>query len=217
MSLQNIIDSAVTIQMDRRKISGHTISRSGLIKISSVASNIPWMFKVEMNQGLRYSESRAILEELDRIDRIQLSTINIGKTNPGLAYITSYMGEATQTQLDKITFDSYDGLTVTLNGSLSGIQASRIVYKKGDFIQLTDSKYPYVVTADVVRGAAGNFVVPINRPFITQTGYNPAGKIIKAGVDVTWQVVMTQRPSFTITPWNRVVFNGQFEAMEVIS
>lgn len=217
MSLQTIIDNAMSITIDRRKVSGYTVSRSGQIKISSIASNVPWQMTVEMHSGLKYSTNRAVLEELDRIDRTIISTINIGSSNPELAYVTSYQGDLNTSQLSSITIDTANVLTVTMNVSAVSTSSTNFVLRKGDYFKPTGAyKYPYTVTADVTRGVSSTVSVPINRPFIDQSGYTEAGAGIVVGKDVTWNMVIVSKPSYTIVPHDRIAWSGAFEIVEVI-
>lgn len=217
MSLQTIIDNAMSISIDRRKVSGYTVSRSGQIKISSIASNVPWQMIVEMHSGLKYSTNRAVLEELDRIDRTITSTINIGNTNPNIAYVTAYQGSLTNNQIGNITVSNANVLTLTMDVSNVTAAPTAYVFKKGDYIQLNNGyKYPYTVTSDVQRGSSSTISVPINRPFIAQSGYTTAGAGIVVGKNVTWNMVIINKPSYTVVPYDRIAWNGAFELVEVI-
>jgi hypothetical protein len=218
MSIQTVIDSAININIDRRKLAGQTMSRSGHVKISSVASSIPWVFIVDMHNATKYSTNRSLFEEIDRMDRIFLETINIGSTNPGLAYITQYQGDFTPAQLNQTSVASASGLELVLDvSSVTGEASTDYVVKKGDYVQLDGAyKYPYTVTADVQRGIASTVTIPLSRPFIEQSGYTVAGADLVVGVDCTWNVVMSKKPSYNIVPHDRGVFSGSFELVEVI-
>jgi len=218
MSIQTIIDNAVTITFDRRKVVGQTVSRSGIVKIGSIASKIPWVMSIEMHPGLKYSTNRSLTEEIDRLDRVFTETVDIGSTNPALSYITRYMGDFTPTQIGQMTVSSAGSLTITFDmSSVVGDVPSDVVFKKGDFVSLAGGyKYPYTVTSDVVRGSAGTINVPINRPFIDQQGFTEAGAVPVVGSDVTWELVMSKKPSYAVVPYDRLEFNGVFELVEVI-
>ena len=218
MSLQAVIDRANTIKVARNKMSGQTISRSGRIKTSSVATAVPFQFTVTMANGLRYSTNRELVEEIDRLGRIFTETVDIGNTNPGLAYITEYLGSLSSVQLGQITVDSADALAIELDVSaVTGTSAATIMFRKGDFIQLdTGYKYPYTITSDVLRGSGSTVTVPINRPFIEQDSYTVSDKGILVGTDVTFTVIMTQKPDYRIVPHDLLEFTGNFELVEVI-
>jgi hypothetical protein len=218
MSLQAVINNAVTIQVDRRKIAGQTISRSGLVKISSVASNVPWQITVDMSQGLKFSRNRALVEEIDRLDRTAIEVVDIGGSNPGLAYITRYQGALNSTQISQMRVASGANLTLTLNvANVTGTSGTTVIFEPGDYVQLAGNyKYPYTVTSRVLRGASSTVEVPINRPFIDQPGYTEVGASVIVGNDVTWQVVMSKKPGWRVAPGDLLQFTEAFELVEVI-
>lgn len=217
MSIQTIIDNAVSIEFIRRKLAGQTVSRSGQVKIASVANNVPWQFIVEPRPGMRWSESRELIEEIDKLDRVFIEVVDIGNTNPGLEYITSYQGELSGTNLSSITVSSAANLTITLDVSNVGVSGTTVCFEPGDLIQLSGNyKYPYTVTSQVLRGSGSTIDVPINRPFIDQDGYTEVGANIIVGKFVTWQVVMTKKPSYRVIPGGFLEWTGPFELVEVI-
>lgn len=216
MSLQTIIDNAVSIEFIRRKLAGQSVSRSGQVKIASVANNVPWQMIVEPRPGMRYADYRDLVEEIDRLDRVFLEVVDIGNSNPGLAYITEYQGTLTGTELSTITVASASALTITLN--VSGFTGgTKVVFEPGDLIQLGGNyKYPYTVTSRVLRGSGSTVQVPINRPFIDQAGYTEVGASILVGKNVTWQMVMTKKPSYRVIPGGFLEWSDNFELVEVI-
>jgi hypothetical protein len=216
MSLQTIIDNAVSIEFVRRKLAGQSLSRSGLIKIASVANNMPWQFIVEPRPGMKYADYRDLTEEIDRLDRIFIEVVDIGNTNPRLNYITSYQGTLSNAEISTITVSSASALTLTLNvSSITG--SSKVVFEPGDFVQLAGNyKYPYTVTSRVLRGSGSTVAVPINRPFIDQAGYTEVGAGIIVGSNVTWQMVMTKKPSYRVIPGGFLEWSDVFELAEVI-
>lgn len=217
MSLQTIIDNSVAITIDRRKVSGYTVSRSGRIKVSSIASNVPWQITVEMHAGMIYSDNRNMLEELDRVDRVIPTTINIGNTNPGLAYITNYQGGLSASQIGSITVSTANVLTVTLDVSNVSAGTGTLVFKKGDYFKLSGNyKYPYTVTSDVQRGSGSTVSVPINRPFIQQANITTAGSGIVVGTNVTWNMIVISKPSYSVIPYDRIAWDSAFELVEMI-
>lgn len=217
MSIQTIIDNAVSIEFIRRKLAGQTVSRSGQVKIASVASNVPWQMIIEPRPGMKYADYRDLTEEIDRLDRVFIEVVDIGNTNPGLEYITSYQGELTGTQLNSITVTSANALTITLDVSSVSTSGTTVCFEPGDFIQLAGNyKYPYTVTSRVLRGSGSTIDVPINRPFIDQSGYTEVGAGIIVGKFVTWQVVMTKKPSYRVIPGGFLEWSDVFELVEVI-
>jgi len=91
------------------------------------------------------------------------------------------------------------------------------VFRKGDYWMPTGAyKYPYTVTADVTRGSGSTITVPINRPFIDQAGYTEVGAGIKVGKDVTWNMLIVSKPSYSVIPHDRISWDSAFELAEVI-
>ncbi len=218
MSLQTIIDNAVSIEFIRRKLAGQTISRSGQVKIASVASNVPWQMIVEPRPGMIWEDYRDTLEEIDRLDRVFIEVIDIGSSNPNLSYITEYQGGLSTAQINQVKVSSGANLTLTLNmANVTGTTGTTVCFEPGDFVQLSGNyKYPYTVTSRVLRGTGSTIAVPINRPFIDQAGYTEANAGIVVGKDVTWQMVMTKKPSYKVIPGRYIEWSHNFELVEVI-
>ena len=217
MSLQTIVDNCVSITIERRKVTGYTVSRSGQVKVSSIASNVPWQMIIDMHAGMQYSTNRAMIEELDKIDRVQTTTINIGVTNPNISYLTDYQGDLNSSQINTITIQSANVLNVVMNVSSVSGSATNYVFRKGDYWMPTGAyKYPYTVTADVQRGSGSTITVPINRPFIDQAGYTEVGAGIKVGKNVTWNMLLIKKPSYSVIPYDRIAWDGAFELVEMI-
>ena len=219
MSLQNIINNATQVVVGRTKVTSSTVSRSGRYLTGQLASNQPFNFVVSYQPMATYADVRGVLEDIDRLDAIYTSEIEIGSSNPGLSWITEYQGDLSQSQLDQITISgtpSAGVMDISL-ASVTGGGSTDYVLRKGDFIQ-PDSGYlyPYTVTQDVLFGTGGTVSVPIHRPFITQDSYAPSGKGILVGNDVTWRVKMLSKPTYVLLPSRYVEFTGDFTLVEVI-
>jgi len=211
MSLQTIIDNATFISFDQKKIAGQSMSRSGRLLTSEFATSVPFKFTVGMHEGLAYSTNRDLISSLNTLDITVEENIDIGSTNAGMSYITNALGDGFTGSLSAT---SASGSTLVVN--TSSASGSGNLFKKGDLISLGSSyRYPYFVTADVAwSGSSVN--VPLHRPFIAQDGYTVSGKAILIGKDVTWNVKMVNKPTYSVVPYDRVVFNTDFELIEVI-
>ena len=217
MSLQVIVDNAVSIEFIRTKLVGQSISRSGAVKISQVANNVPWRMTIDPRPGMQYANFRYLTEEIDRLDRVIVSTIDIGKTNPGLAYLTQYQGQLSNADLANITVTSAANLSIIMNVSNVSVANTTVVFAAGDFVQPGNNhRYPYTVTSTVLRGDSSTITVPINRPFIEQPDYTAAGANVRVGVDVTWDMVMSRKPSHRVVPGGYLEWADVFELVEVI-
>ena len=234
MSIQKVFDNASSIQIDKRRLAGHTLSRSGRLKTLSVASAVPWQFKVRLSDGLRYSENREFLNDLDQLDRVFPERINIGQSNFRLDYITKYNNPSGFSEQD------LRNMTIVAVGTGVGSGALQftvdctqlptqsrydVLFEKGDIIQPggwgtneDDYLYPYVVTEEVIRGVADNRVIPVHRPFIQMPDVDPValGYGVRAGVKCNWNLLMIKKPSYTVLPYDRIGWDGEFEFIEVI-
>jgi hypothetical protein len=223
MSLQTIIDKSSSIVIDKRKVTSSVLTRSGVLRTTAFLGHQPYFFTVNFSASLKYSTNRDLLEDLDRLDRVNEETIDIGTTNTNLSYITRYQGNASNASLSSITVNNVaDFGNLYLNcSSVTG--STGFLFKKGDFIQPKGNsnvyRYTYQITNDILLSSAagnGNVAVPVHRRLFEQPGQNYYGGGIKVGSQVTWPVKMLQKPNYTILPYDRVVFDGEFQLVEVM-
>jgi len=215
MSLQQIINNATNISFTRNRVAARTISRAGRLLTSEIASAVPYQIQVVYSGALKYSTNRALVEELDRLDTTIEAEIDVGNTNPRLAYITQYMGDISSAQINNITCVSASGTTLVLNTSAA--TGSGFLFRKGDLIQPgTGYRYPYSVTADVTFSATASLNIPIHRAFLSQTDYTLAGKGIKVGSAVSWRVKQVSKPTYRILPHDLLIFEGDFQLVEIV-
>jgi len=225
MSLQTIIDRAQTIEIDRRRIVGQTISRSQRIKTSERATAQPWKFTVTPPAYLKWADSRGVIEVIDSGDRVDEYEISLSNT-AGTSYITAYQGPLTQTQLDALNISATTTSTFTLNGlpalgayladTSTIVTTSTTIFAPGDIIQPENSRYPYTVTSTVRRGSGSTVSVPLHRAVITSEGITLTGNGLSIGNSCTWQVVISGLPSYQLTPMRLVQYTGNFELIERI-
>lgn len=220
MSLQKIINSAGSITVDKRKVTSSVLTRSGVLRTTSFTGHQPYFFTVTFPVSLKYSTNRDLLEDIDRLDRTTEEVINIGSTNTALSYITKYQGNIAANAISTITVNNVaDFGNLYLNCSSIGA-GSGYLFKKGDFIQPKGNtnayRYTYQVTSDVAYSTGANVAVPVHRRLFEQPGQNYYGGGIRVGSDVTWPVKMLQKPLYTILPHDRVMFDGEFQLVEVM-
>lgn len=215
MSIQTIVDRATFLSIDKRKVASQSISRSGRLKTAEVAGAVPYRFIVGVHEGAKYSENRAVLEELDRLDVTVEEQIDIGDTNSGLSYITAYQGGIASGTL---TLNNVANSNIYVNAS--GVTGSGTLFKKGDFLQPVGNtggyRYPYQVTSDVSFSTSANVTIPVHRPVISQDGVALTSGNINTGKDVHWFVKMITKPSYTILPYDRFTLDNDMELVEVI-
>lgn len=217
MGIQTIIDNATFITIDRRKVTATSISRSGHYKTAE-RSPSPYSFAVGMHSGLKYSENRSLLEDLNTMDRTVEANVSLNN-NTNMNYLTNYQGDILQAQLDNITVNNVQGANVYI--STSSATGSGTLFKKGDFIQplgnTSTYRYPYQVTSDVTFSVSGNITVPVHRPVLSQTGVALTSGGIRVGNDVRFNVKATSMPQHSVVPYDILAFEGEFELIEVIT
>jgi hypothetical protein len=220
MSLQKIINSATAITIDKRKVTSSVLTRSGVLRTTSFTGHQPYFFTVSFSASLKYSTNRDLLEDIDTLDRVNEETVNIGNTNPKLSYITAYQGNMSDDSISNITVNS-SADTGNLYLDCSSVTPSTgFLFKKGDFVQPSGNtgayRYAFQVTSDVAYSTDANVAIPIHRQLFEQPGQTYVGGGIQVGSDVTWAVKMLQKPNYTILPHDRVIFDGDFQLIEVM-
>jgi len=214
MSIQNIINSAQQIEIDRRRMVGQSISRSQRIKTAERSTGQPWKFKVTPPGQLPWTASRGFIEVIDFNDRVNEYTISLND-NPGMKYITAYQGSMTQSQLNALTISTSTTATLVLT-TLPSVSTTTVMFKAGDIIQPENSRYPYSVTSQVLRGTTSTVIVPLHRSIITSENINLVGEGVKIGNSATWHVIVTGLPTYALIPMQRVQYTGDFELIEKI-
>jgi hypothetical protein len=214
MSIQNIIDKAQQIEIDRRRMVGQTISRSQRIKTSERSTAQPWKFKITPPGMLPWTASRGFIEVIDFNDRATEYEISLNN-NPNMNYITSYMGAITQGELNSLTIFSTGTSTITIT-NMPTVTSSTVIFAQGDLIQPANSRYPYTVANTVTRGSSTTTSVTLNRPIITSEGISLIGQGLAVGNSCTWQVIITGLPTYQLVPIRQVQYTGDFELIEKI-
>jgi len=217
MGIQTIINNATFINIDRRKVTASSMSRSGHYKTAE-RSPSPYSFTLGMHSGLKYSQNRALIEDLNSMDRIEEANVSLNN-NSNMNYLTAYQGDIEQAQLDNITVNAATGSNIYI--STSSATGSGNLFLKGDFIMpegnTSQYRYPYQVTADVTFSVSGNITVPVHRPVLSQTGVALTSGGLRVGNDVRFNVKATVMPSYNILPYDVLSFDSEFELIEVIS
>jgi len=220
MSIQKVIDNAGFITINKRKGVGQTISRSGHVKTALQQQSI-YRFTISVPDGLKYSENRDFLEDLDTLDVITEANVDIGSTNSGLSYLTAYQGDTPANERANITIVGADNSELYANTIPITNQPSQLLFKKGDFIQpegnTSTYRYPYQVTADVTALSVANAVIPVHRPILSQDGVALTSGGFRIGNDVRFNVKAMVMPVYNVIPYDLISFDGNFELMEVIT
>ena len=218
MSVQFVIDNATYLNINKKKVTAQSISRSGHLKTAERSPAV-YQFTVGSPRGLKYSDNRGTIQTLDDIDRIVESNVDIGANNTNLSYLTSYLGDTSSSDLANITLRDVNADNIYVNcATLTGSATN--LFKKGDYIQPLGNanvyRYPYQVTSDVAFSTASNVTIPVHRPVLSQTDTDLDEGGFRIGSDVRFHVKCFQNPSYSIVPHDLVEFDDDFILMEVI-
>ena len=202
MSFQYVIDNATQISISKRKKVSQTVSRSGVVKATSLGGQI-YEFEVTLPSGPRWSENRGAIEALEALDRTTVDTIQINKA--AHAYINQYQGDLSDTSAITVSYSSGNTLTITGGATLG----SGFRFKAGDFIQLGTGGSVYNVVEDV---AFDDDTITVHRPVRESAG----SYTLEVGQDVSWDVICVQLPTWSIFGYDQVSWSGSFIFAEAI-
>ncbi len=201
-AFQYVFDNAETINFNRRAVTAQTVARDGTVRTVSRSGQI-WRFDVKLPDGISWTSARPYIEAIDYADRTTTGTVsmnNAGYTN----WLSRYQGNSA----------NYSGFVaswtkgndyIDLTTSPSTPSGNKFV--AGDFIQLGTGRV-YSVRSDVAFNATR---VYLNRPILDNTAVTTA---IAVGPDVTWTVICTELPQWTIFSRDQVSWGGSFVFFE---
>lgn len=203
-AFQYIFDNAESISIDRSAVTAQTISRDQTVRTVSRGGQI-WRFTVKLPDGIRWTELRPYIESIDYAGRYTPGTVQLNNSGYN-DWLTKYQGNCANTSA--ITA-SWTGSTtfITLTG---GQAASGYNFRKGDLIQLTSSGGVYSVAEDVTYNSN---TVTLNRPMINESA--TSGTLL-VGPAVTWTVICTSLPKWTIFARDQVSWDGAFTFYEAL-
>lgn len=202
--LQTIIDKCNGIQIDRRQMVGIQYTRNEQPRTSNTPTFNPWRFTLDMPASLRYNEARALMEELDTLDRYVPQEVTFGN-NPCLSWIFKYQGSMSNTQIGGITVQDFVGDQLTLT-NLPAISATRVLFEKNDLIQIGSYTFPFTSQTQVTRGTGSTVTVTTNRPNIL-TG-TVIGSNITVGNNCKFYMFCPNMPVYKLVPGGAVISDG---------
>lgn len=224
MALQDIINSAVNIEVNRSKLVAQTVSRSGRISVASRNFTNPFRFAVTPQPVWTYDDYRAQFEPLFNNDRVTSQTFALtdfnastgASLNTGMDWITEYQGDladATDQILDNYTATSIAGnsLTITKVGSPT---VGQYIVRAGDYIRITGGNFPYIVTTDLQVTASATATITLHRGELEAV--TPGTAIFVGRRAALFQVIVTKLPQIRFLPGRLVEFNGDFGMIENI-
>lgn len=178
MALQDIINSAVNVEINRSKLVAQTVSRSGRISVASRNWANPFRFTVTPKPVWTASEYRSVFAELLDSDRYNPMTFVLNEIDPvtrlailGNSWMIPYQGGADAASGGNNSIDSYlatsdtsgSKIVLTYDNSTT-ITAGTYLVKKGDYLRLANDRYPYIATADVVIPTAATAITGVVQP-----------------------------------------------------
>ena len=167
--LQTIINASNGLLIDRRKVVGIQFTRNEIPRVSQTPTKNPWKFTLDVPSSIRYSEGRALMEALDRLDRITPQIVTFSNL-AAFNWMFRYQGAYTTAQISSgVTVTSWVGSTLTLNVAGLPAGASTVLFEPNDLIQIGASNqypYPFTSTTQVLRGSGSTVTVTTSRPNI---------------------------------------------------
>lgn len=196
---QEVFDRASSLSINKRRKVSSTVSRSGVIKNTSVGGQV-WEFEVRLPDGPRFSDYRSIIQDMETADRVTEAQVSIPQS-----YIAGTVGGlGVSGTINVAATQGATSLTVNTNTSNSNFRL-----KRGDYIQLGSAGKVYSVTND--QGSLTS-VIGVHRPILDATAnYN-----LVIGTNVTWDVICVQWPNYTIFGYDQVSWSGPFIFVEAI-
>jgi hypothetical protein len=174
---------------------------------------------------LLYSQNRALLNSLRIPDMALQQYLNFGTT--GWSNYITYQGDMNSGQISACAWQTSSANKTLVLGSLPSIDAGAYIVKAGDFCQV--GLYPYIATADVVRGAGSTVNIPVHRNLITTLVTTISAVIGEFGTTVsmggstytgtTFQVILRAYPTYTLMPYandSYIQWSGGFTAFESV-
>jgi len=216
MSLQYIIDTAEGIEVERNAVVAQTVSRNQKIITATRNSNKPWRFTVSPSTGLLYVNVRTTLEQLYVTDRHTEATVKLGNVL-GQSWLVDYRGAPGYTNAESLmTIGGYTGnvFTISLSGAVASLSSTSVLFYAGDIMQPKNSRYPYVVSSNIIRGTGNSVSVTVNRGIIADA--NLVNQQIYVGKNCSYKVIATNLPKMGVNADRRVTFSGSFELTEVV-
>lgn len=192
--LQTIINKCQGMEIDRRKVVGIQTTRNEVARTSETPTFNPWRINLTMPASLRYNEARALMEQLDVLDRNTPQVVTFGDASC-LSWIFRYQGSLAVSQLNQITVSSFIGNQLVLT-NLPAINSPRVMFEPNDLIQIGNYTFPFTSTTQVTRGTGATVTVTTHRPKIITGAVNGAG--ITAGNACQFYMFCPNMPTYKL-------------------
>ncbi len=212
MAWQWVFDHAETLSINKRPIVSQTITRDQRVRSVSRGGNV-WRFTVKLPTGLRWSDMRGYIEQIDNANLLTAETISLSADK--FAWLTGYRGESVSPTTMTFKFTAAQQASDPTKfevGNMSG-DSTTIILRRGDLIQPLGG-HVYTVADGITKGSNPTKLVQVNRP-ILETPSDTAVTLLVAN-DVSWNVQCVQCPTWTIIERDIVSWNGEFVFYEVL-
>jgi len=113
--LQQIIDTAQSIEINRPRMVSQMVTRSGRVRTAERTALTPFQMIVTPQAYSRWEDVRDLVEGITVVDRNLNTWVKLSNTT-GMNYITEYRGELTDTQVNALRVAS-TGTTATIFGN----------------------------------------------------------------------------------------------------
>lgn len=213
MSFQWIIDKAETISINRKKIVAQTTARDGTTRAVSRGGQV-WTFDVKLPDGISWTELRPLITAAESLDRV--STANISINDVGHRWLSGYLGTPTTipTTMQFRTVSGENSQVELYSGYFPpsvSISVGQKLLGAGDFVQLGTNGYVYTVTEDVIYDNTVFPRVKLHRPLLSTTF---SSNVMRVGPNVSWNVICTGFPEWTLFARDQVSWSGSFTFAE---
>ena len=207
MSFQYFINRAETLSIDTKKIVASTTARDGTTRAVSRGGQV-WKFDVKVPDGLTWNEIRPYVALAETLDRTTATSINFSNFTWIVGYQGSYTNQTAYSGGIVIATSTQGSSTLTITSSAT-LSSGQYKFRAGDYIQLASGNV-YKVTADVAHNSDS---ITLHRPVIEASA---TGIPVKVGVNITWNVICTNFPQWTLTEGTAglVAWDGTFSFVE---
>lgn len=204
--IQDILNRASTITMDRRKVVGIQYTRNEIPRTSSIPTRNPWRFTIDMPANLSWWDNRTLVEALDNMDRYAPQIINFSDTC--IAWIFRYQGQMNANQINALTVSSFAGTQLSLTGLSSvGVTSGTIMFEPNDLIQIGANPYPFTVVNRVTATGSNDITFTVNRPnFLSGPAFAGAG--ITVGPTCNFNMFCPNMPTYKLIPGNSFIYRS---------
>jgi hypothetical protein len=129
--LQTIVNYCNGIDVNRRKTVGIQYTRNEIPRVSQTPTRNPWHLTLDMPNRFRYSQARALMEQLDTLDRITPQIVTFSNL-AAQSWIFKYQGAYTTGQITSgVTVTSFVGDQLTLNVTGLPAGAGTVLFGEG--------------------------------------------------------------------------------------